>query len=62
MSLELFVVNFEKEKMVLRVPLDKAKQVGMRKLADGEVMEGAMKTCGACAHQTHHVEPSRAGI
>ena len=44
MSLELFVVNFEKEKMVLRVPLDKAEQVGMRKLADGEVMEGAMKT------------------
>ena len=44
MSLELFVVNFEKEKMVLRVPLDKAKQVGMRKLADDEVMEGAMKT------------------
>ena len=44
MSLELFVVNFEKEKMVLRVPLDKAKQVGMRKLADVEVMEGAMKT------------------
>ena len=44
MSLELFVVNFEKEKMVLRVPLDKAKQVGMRKLADNDVMEGAMKT------------------
>ena len=44
MSLELFVVNFEKEKMVLRVPLHKAKQVGMRKLADDEVMEGAMKT------------------
>ncbi|MEC7234153.1 MAG: CarD family transcriptional regulator [Pseudomonadota bacterium] len=44
MILELFVVNFEKEKMVLRVPLDKAKQVGMRKLADDEVMEGAMKT------------------
>ena len=44
MNLELFVVNFEKEKMVLRVPLEKAKQVGMRKLADSEVMEGAMKT------------------
>ena len=44
MSLELFVVNFEKEKMVLRVPLEKAKQVGMRKLADDGVMEGAMKT------------------
>ena len=44
MNLELFVVNFEKEKMVLRVPLEKAKQVGMRKLADNSVMEGAMKT------------------
>ena len=44
MSLELFVVNFEKEKMVLRVPLEKAKQVGMRKLADNSVLEGAMKT------------------
>ena len=44
MYLELFVVNFEKEKMVLRVPLEKAKQVGMRKLADNSVMEGAMKT------------------
>ena len=44
MNLELFVVNFEKEKMVLRVPLTKAKQVGMRKLADNSAMEGAMKT------------------
>ncbi len=44
MNLELFVVNFEKEKMVLRVPLEKAKQVGMRKLADNSVMGGAMKT------------------
>ena len=30
--------------MVLRLPLEKAKQVGMRKLANNEVMEGAMKT------------------
>lgn len=44
MSLQLFVVNFEKEKMVLRVPLDKAKQIGMRKLADSKVMDGAIKT------------------
>ena len=44
MSLQLFVVNFEKEKMVLRVPLDKAKQTGMRKLADNKVMDGAIKT------------------
>ncbi len=44
MRLELFVVNFEKEKMVLRVPLEKAKQIGMRKLADNKVMDGAIKT------------------
>ncbi len=44
MSLDLFVVKFEKEKMVLRVPLDKAKDIGMRKLADDKVMDGAVKT------------------
>jgi CarD family transcriptional regulator len=44
MSLDLFVVSFDKEKMVLRVPLAKAKEIGMRKLADAKVMEGAIKT------------------
>lgn len=44
MSLDLFVVKFDKEKMVLRVPLDKAKDIGMRKLADDKVMDGAIKT------------------
>ena len=44
MSLEMFVVNFEKEKMVLRVPLDKASQIGMRKLAEPSILDGAMKT------------------
>jgi len=44
MSLELFVINFEKEKMVLRVPIDKAEQTGMRKLANNKVMDGAIRT------------------
>ncbi|MGB0698813.1 MAG: CarD family transcriptional regulator [Parvibaculales bacterium] len=44
MSLELFVINFEKEKMVLRVPIDKAEQTGIRKLADNKVMDGAIRT------------------
>ncbi len=44
MSLDLFVINFEKEKMVLRIPLNKTKQVGMRTLAGADVLEGAMKT------------------
>ena len=33
-KLELFVVSFEKDKMVLRVPTAKATSVGMRKLAE----------------------------
>ena len=31
MSLELFVISFEKDKMTLRVPTNKAESVGMRK-------------------------------
>ena len=43
-KLDLYVINFDKEKMVLRVPLEKAKQIGMRKLADKDMMDGAMRT------------------
>lgn len=41
-KLELFVVSFEKEKMVLRVPTAKAASVGMRKLAEPEHIEKAL--------------------
>jgi CarD family transcriptional regulator len=44
MSLELFVINFEKEKLTLRVPTSKLQSVGMRKLADEEVVRKAMET------------------
>ncbi|PLX34354.1 MAG: CarD family transcriptional regulator [Hyphomicrobiales bacterium] len=43
-KLELFVIDFEQEKMVLRVPTAKAASVGMRKLADGDGMDKALKT------------------
>ncbi len=43
-SLDLFVINFEKERMVLRIPVDKAIETGMRHLADSAMMSGAMKT------------------
>src|SRR6476660_6404030 len=33
-SLELFVITFEKDKMTLRVPTGKSQSVGMRKLAE----------------------------
>lgn len=44
MSLELFVIHFEKEKLTLRVPTSKLQSVGMRKLADEPIVRKAMET------------------
>ena len=44
MSLELFVITFEKDKMTLRVPTGKLESVGMRKLADDDIVKKAMET------------------
>jgi len=43
-SLELFVIEFDKDKMTLRVPTSKLASVGMRKLAEDGVMKKAMDT------------------
>lgn len=43
-SLELFVIEFEKDKMTLRVPTSKLTSVGMRKLAEDDVLKKAMDT------------------
>ncbi|MFN0217711.1 MAG: CarD family transcriptional regulator [Hyphomicrobium sp.] len=44
MSLELFVITFDKEKLTLRVPTGKLTSVGMRKLADEPLVKKAMDT------------------
>ena len=44
MQLELYVLRFEKEKMTLRVPTNKAESVGMRKLSSDKTMREAMET------------------
>ena len=44
LKLELFIIEFEKDKMTLRVPINKAKTVGMRKLSSPEVVAGALNT------------------
>jgi CarD family transcriptional regulator len=41
-KLELFVVNFTKEKMTLRVPVAKAASVGMRKLSESSAISKAL--------------------
>src|SRR6185295_9817158 len=42
--LELFVIAFEKDKMILRVPTMKAKAVGMRKLSSPDIVATALNT------------------
>ena len=44
MSLELYVLRFEKERMTLRVPTNKAEMVGMRKLSSDKTMQEALAT------------------
>jgi len=43
-KLELFVVSFAKDKMTLRVPTAKAASVGLRKLADTDIVGKALST------------------
>lgn len=43
-KLDLFVVEFEKDKMTLRVPVGKATSVGMRRLSSPQIMRSALET------------------
>ena len=43
-KLELFVISFEKDKMTLRVPTNKATEIGMRSLASPDLVSEAFKT------------------
>ena len=43
-SLELFVISFEKDKMTLRVPTNKAVEIGMRSLSSPDVIDKALRT------------------
>jgi CarD family transcriptional regulator len=43
MKLELFVIDFEKDKMRLKVPVAKAVSIGMRKLSETDFVDRALK-------------------
>jgi len=43
-KLKLIVIDFEKDRMVLRVPMGKAETSGLRKLSSRDEMKAAMKT------------------
>lgn len=44
LTLEMFVLSFEKDKMTLRVPTDKATVIGMRSLSSPDMIDKAMTT------------------
>jgi CarD family transcriptional regulator len=44
LTLELFVISFEQDKLTLRVPVAKIKSVGMRKLAEEDMVKKALDT------------------
>jgi CarD family transcriptional regulator len=44
LTLELFVISFEQDKLTLRVPIAKIKSVGMRKLAEESLVKKALET------------------
>jgi CarD family transcriptional regulator len=43
-KLELFVINFPKHKMTMRIPTVKIVSVGMRKLSEGPLVKRALET------------------
>ncbi|SDW98356.1 CarD family transcriptional regulator [Roseicitreum antarcticum] len=44
LTLELFVISFEKDKMTLRVPTNRAVDVGMRSLSTPDIVDKALAT------------------
>lgn len=49
MDVDVFVIRFDKEKMILRVPVAKATKAGMRRLSSPQKMETALTTLGGRA-------------
>lgn len=43
-ELELLVVNFDKDKMTLRIPVAKVEQVGLRKISEATTIDNALAT------------------
>ena len=49
MTLEVYVVSFDQDKMILRVPTNRALASGMRALAGTKLVDDALKTLGGKA-------------
>lgn len=49
MTLEVYVVSFDQDKMILRVPTNRAVASGMRALAGSDLVDDALRTLGGKA-------------
>lgn len=49
MTLEVYVVSFDQDKMILRVPTNRAVAAGMRALASSKLVDDALRTLGGKA-------------
>ena len=62
-KLELFVINFSKDKLTLRVPTSKVSAVGMRKISDPDTARRSLEIFdGTRPRQAHHVVAQGSGI
>ena len=62
MKLELFVIDFQKDKMRLKVPVAKAATIGMRKLSETDYVDRALKVVQGRARVKRTMWSPRAGI
>ena len=53
LSLEVYVITFDHEKMTLRVPTGKARSSGLRPLAAGDIVNRALVTLKGRARERH---------
>ncbi|MHC1945978.1 CarD family transcriptional regulator [Bradyrhizobium sp. UFLA06-06] len=59
-KLELFVINFMKDRMTLRVPTAKVANVGIRKLSDSKTVQEAYRVLAQSPHAQKEEWPARA--
>ena len=58
MKLELYVLRFEKERMTLRVPVNKVEAIGMRKLSSDKTLREALDTLRDLPCEPHAAHPA----
>ena len=62
MELEVYVVAFDQDKMILRVPTNRAEASGMRALAGSKLVDDALKTLGGKAMWSRRAQEYEAKI